>query len=59
MRTLRQMLPLLVAIVALLLLFRIWVPMFLRPDNMLDLVQQISVNAIIAFGISRKLISSE
>jgi ribose transport system permease protein len=52
MRALKQMLPLLVAIVALLLLFRIWVPTFLAPENMLDLVQQISVNAIIAFGMT-------
>jgi len=52
MRTFKQMLPLLVAIVVLLLLFRIWVPTFLAPENMLDLVQQISVNAIIAFGMT-------
>ena len=52
MRTFKQMLPLLGAIVVLLLLFRIWVPTFLAPDNMLDLIQQISVNAIIAFGMT-------
>ncbi len=46
------MLPLLVAIVALLGLFRIWVPQFLSPENMLDLAQQISVNAILAFGMT-------
>jgi len=52
MRTLRQMLPLLAAVAALLVLFRVWVPGFLAPDNMLDLAQQISVNAILAFGMT-------
>ncbi|MCX5654274.1 MAG: ABC transporter permease [Planctomycetota bacterium] len=52
MRTLRQMLPLLAAVTGLLVLFRVWVPGFLAPDNMLDLTQQISVNAIIAFGMT-------
>jgi ribose transport system permease protein len=52
MRTLKQVLPLLAAIVVLLLFFRIWVPAFLAPENMLDLVQQVSVNAIIAFGMT-------
>jgi len=52
MRTFKRMLPLLAAIIVLLLLFRIWVPMFLAPENLLDLVQQISVNAIIAFGMT-------
>jgi len=41
-----------VAMVVLLLLFRLLVPNFLNPENLLDLVQQISVNAIIAFGIT-------
>ena len=52
MRALKPFIPLLAAVVVLLLLFRIWVPTFLAPDNMLDLVQQISVNAIIAFGMT-------
>jgi len=52
MRMLRQMLPLLAAVAGLLVLFRVWVPGFLAPDNMLDLAQQISVNAIIAFGMT-------
>ena len=52
MKTVKQMLPLLAAIIVLLLVFRIWVPTFLAADNMLDLVQQISVNAIIAFGMT-------
>jgi len=46
------MLPLLTAVAGLLVLFRVWVPGFLAPDNMLDLTQQISVNAIIAFGMT-------
>jgi ribose transport system permease protein len=45
-----QLLPLLIAIVALLILFRICVRQFLTAENLLDLAQQISVNAIIAFG---------
>ncbi len=46
------MLPLLVAIVVLLALFRLWVPQFLTAENLLDLAQQISVNAILAFGMT-------
>jgi ribose transport system permease protein len=45
-------LPLLAAVAALLLLFRLRVPQFLASDNLLDLAQQISVNAIIAFGMT-------
>src|SRR5207249_3551714 len=33
-------------------LFRIWVPRFLLPENLLDLAQQISVNAILAYGMT-------
>jgi len=51
-KSLRQVLPLLVAILVLLGLFRIWVPQFLAPENLLDLAQQISVNAILAFGMT-------
>ena len=50
--SLRPVLPLLIAIVVLLGLFRIWVPQFLAPENLLDLAQQISVNAILAFGMT-------
>jgi len=50
--SLRQVLPLLAAIFVLLGLFRIWVPQFLAPENLLDLAQQISVNAILAFGMT-------
>ena len=46
------MAPLLAGMAALLVLFRLWVPGFLAGDNMLDLAQQISVNAIIAFGMT-------
>jgi len=49
---LKQVLPLLAAIIVLLGLFRIWVPQFLGVENLLDLVQQISVNAILAFGMT-------
>ncbi|MHC4618963.1 MAG: ABC transporter permease [Planctomycetota bacterium] len=52
MRALKQILPLAVALAALLLLFGLWVPNFLNPENMLDLVQQVSVNAILAFGMT-------
>ena len=47
-----QVLPLLLAIIVLLGLFRIWVPQFLGLENLLDLAQQISVNAILAFGMT-------
>jgi len=51
---LRRMLPLLAAIAALLVLFSLWVPQgrFLTAANLLDLTQQISVNAILAFGLT-------
>jgi ribose transport system permease protein len=51
-KSLRQVLPLLVAILALLGLFRIWVPQFLGLENLLDLAQQISVNAVLAVGMT-------
>jgi ribose transport system permease protein len=37
---------------ALLVYFSLRVPGFMQPENMLDLVQQISVNAILAFGMT-------
>jgi ribose transport system permease protein len=37
---------------ALLIYFSLRVPNFLLPENMLDLIQQISVNAILAFGMT-------
>ena len=52
MRTLKQILPLTLAMLALLLIFGLYVPNFLSPENMLDLIQQISVNAILAFGMT-------
>jgi ribose transport system permease protein len=51
------MLPLLVAMGFLLILFRLWVPGFLRPENLLDLAQQISINAILAFGMTLVILS--
>ena len=47
-----RILPLLLALGLLLGLFRIWVPRFLLPENLLDLTQQISVNAILAYGMT-------
>jgi ribose transport system permease protein len=44
--------PLLIAIFVLLGAFRAWVPQFLMVENLLDLAQQISVNAILAFGMT-------
>ena len=52
MKTAKQLAPLLAAIVVLLAAFRIWVPQFLALDNLLDLAQQISVNAMLAFGMT-------
>lgn len=52
MKLARQMLPLAIAIAVLLLLFRLRVPAFLDMENLLDLAQQISVNAILAFGMT-------
>lgn len=65
MKTVRQMAPLAIAVVVMLLFFDTWAralterhwfafwqPTFLQLENMLDLVQQISVNAILAFGIT-------
>lgn len=52
MRTIRQILPLAIAMAALLVVFGLWVPNFISAENMLDLVQQVSVNAILAFGMT-------
>ena len=52
MRAVKQMLPLAAATVALLVFFSLNVENFLSPENMLDLIQQISVNAILAFGMT-------
>jgi len=51
-RTVKQILPLAVAMAALLSFFGLWVPNFISAENMLDLIQQISVNAILAFGMT-------
>lgn len=52
MNNVKQMLPLVVAVVVLLVAFRLSFQDFLGLENMLDLAQQISVNAIIAFGMT-------
>lgn len=53
----KRMLPLLIAVTVLLGLFRLWVPTFLQPANLLDLAQQISINAILAFGMTLIILS--
>jgi ribose transport system permease protein len=45
-------LPLVAVLLVLLLVFGSWFPGFLRPANLVDLAQQISVNAILAFGMT-------
>ena len=54
MRASRQLLPLLVTSVALVIVFYLWVPQgkFLTADNLVDLAQQICVNAVLAFGMT-------
>jgi ribose transport system permease protein len=52
MRYVRTYAPLVAAMIILLLLFRVWVPNLLTPRNIVDLMQQISVNAILAFGMT-------
>ena len=51
-KSIRSSLPLLLAIAVLMGWFRIWVPQFLGLENLLDLAQQISVNAILAYGMT-------
>ena len=52
MRSYKTYLPLIIAVMVLLGVFRAWAPQFLTVDNLLDLAQQISVNAILAFGMT-------
>ena len=52
MNLFKQIFPLLIAAAVLLGVFSFQVPNFLNPENMLDLVQQISVNTILAFGMT-------
>jgi len=54
MKTFRKFFPLLVAIALLLVVFTLCVPggRFLTAGNLMDLAQQISVNAILAFGLT-------
>lgn len=44
--------PLLVAIFLLLLIFAMFVPRFLSPNNLIDLMEQVSINTILALGIT-------
>lgn len=57
MNQLRRWLPLVGVLLALLVVFRLWVPRFLSADNLIDLVQQVSVNAILAFGMTLVILS--
>jgi ribose transport system permease protein len=52
MKNVKQLVPLLAAVVLLLAVFRFWVPQFLSVDNLVDLAQQISINAMLAFGMT-------
>ena len=52
MKTFKTTLPLVGSVLLLLALFRLLVPSFLSGGNLLDLTQQISVNAILAFGMT-------
>ena len=52
MTHLKRLLPLLGAAAGLLIVFRLLVPGFLQPENLIDIGEQISVNAIIAFGMT-------
>jgi ribose transport system permease protein len=52
MRSAKALLPLVIAVFLLLGAFRASVPQFLQAENLLDLAQQISVNAILAFGMT-------
>lgn len=52
MRNLKNLLPLVIAIGVLLGLFTAWIPNFLAVDNMIGLAERISVNAILAFGMT-------
>src|SRR3954467_8771839 len=57
MRTLKTTWPLIGSVLLLLALFRLLVPSFLSGSNLLDLTQQISVNAILAFGMTLVILS--
>src|SRR5216110_2746848 len=57
MKTFKTTLPLLASVLLLLALFRLIVPSFLTGSNLLDLTQQISVNAILAFGMTLVILS--
>lgn len=52
MKTVKQLAPLVAAVAVLLAVFRFWVPRFLYLENLLDLAQQIAINAILSFGMT-------
>lgn len=58
MKPLRQFLSLLIAVVLLITAFAFLVPggRFLTVSNLLDLIQQISINAILAFGMTLTIV---
>jgi ribose transport system permease protein len=53
---LRRLAPLAAAIVLLLVLFSLWVDNFLAASNMLDLLEQVSINTILALGLTLTII---
>src|SRR4051812_10951045 len=57
MKAFKPILPLLGAALLLLAFFRALAPAFLSGSNLLDLAQQISVNAILAFGMTLVILS--
>ncbi len=57
MRNVKKLLPLIGAALVLIVFFHVLVPTFLRPNNLIDLAQQIAVNAILAFGMTLVIIS--
>ncbi len=44
--------PLVAAVIVLLVVFSTWVPRFLSANNLIDLMEQISINTILALGIT-------
>jgi ribose transport system permease protein len=52
MKSTRILLPILVATLVLMGVFRLWVPTFLSAGNLWDLGQQVAINAILALGLT-------
>src|SRR5688500_8286946 len=56
-RAARRLAPLLIASVLLLVYFEWRVPGFTRPGNLIDVLDQISINAILAMGITLTILT--